>query len=54
MIKYLRDKVKGWLGLYDVEDLAIGGHCGCCGDYVEDCIVDKHWQVTLCKKCIEA
>ena len=37
---------------YKVEELKIGGHCGCCGAWVAQCIVEKQWAVTLCDKCI--
>ena len=42
-----------------IEDLQIGGHCGCCGKWVPDVITDRHvpgdifggW--TICKECAE-
>ena len=37
------------LGL--TSDLQIGGHCGCCGKWVPDVIVNRHWAWALCKKC---
>ena len=52
MITKIRNWVKSWLGLYDVEDLKIGGHCGCCGVWIPDQIFPKDWSWGLCKKCI--
>lgn len=38
---------------YKIEELQIGGHCGCCGAWVANCIVEKVWAVTLCDNCIK-
>jgi hypothetical protein len=35
-----------------LEELTIGGHCGCCGKWVPDHIVETDWPVTLCDGCI--
>lgn len=35
-------------------ELTIGGHCGCCGKWVPDHIVEAGWCVTLCDDCISA
>jgi len=37
--------------LYEVSELAIGGHCGCCGKWVDKAIVEKGWEWTLCDEC---
>lgn len=37
---------------YKLSELRIGGCCGCCGAKVSDCIVEKDWAVTICKKCL--
>jgi hypothetical protein len=50
-VVWLRRKIKKHFDLYDIRDLAIGGHCGCCGEWVPDEIIDKDWRVSLCKKC---
>lgn len=48
-------KIRKWIKqkfyLYDFEDLAVGGHCGCCGSWVDRAIVEKGWEWTLCDKC---
>jgi hypothetical protein len=48
-----RKYIKRLFDLYDIEDLRIGGHCGCCGKWVKDCIVPEDWAITICKKCGE-
>jgi len=53
MINMLRNWIKNLFNLYDIDDLAIGGHCGCCGRWVSDCIVAEPWQITVCSKCEE-
>ena len=35
-----------------LEELEVGGHCGCCGVWVEHCIVEAIWPYTVCEKCI--
>ncbi len=36
---------------HKLNELQIGGHCGCCGKWVFDCIVSKEWVITLCDNC---
>lgn len=49
--KWLRDKIKSKLSLWDIEDLQIGGHCGLCGNWISNTIVDKLWAVDMCDNC---
>lgn len=51
-MKKIRDRIKRLLDLHDIEDLAVGGHCGCCGRWVPDKIFEKAWPWGLCRKCI--
>lgn len=34
-----------------IDNLQIGGHCGCCGKWVPDVILPKIWAITLCERC---
>jgi len=52
MKKKLREYIKRIFDLYDISDLEIGGHCGCCGNWIGDVIVSKDWVISICKKCI--
>ena len=52
-MKVLRNWIKRVFELYDKEDLAIGGHCGLCGKWVDDEICEKDWRVVLCEECCE-
>ena len=36
---------------YSIDELKAGGHCGCCGAWVGDCVVPKVWPWTVCDKC---
>ena len=47
----LRSFIKGKFDLYDIEDLQIGGNCGCCGAAVPDVILPKYWAWGLCQNC---
>jgi len=47
----IRNFIKKYFLLYDLEDLRIGGHCGCCGRWVKDVIVPEDWAITICSKC---
>jgi len=49
----MRDWIKKIFGLYDIDDLVIGGHCGCCGKWIPDQIFDKWWAWGLCQHCID-
>lgn len=41
-------------GYYRIDQLVIGGHCGCCGAWVEDeILVDDGFRATLCREYIE-
>lgn len=50
LIIWSRQKIKTLFNLYDIEDLRIGGCCGCCGKWIPDKIFDKNWPWCLCKK----
>lgn len=49
--------LKRWLKEFIIEvvcsDVTIGGHCGCCGVWVERVIVSVDWPWTLCENCIK-
>ena len=38
---------------YQIKDLQIGGHCGCCGAWIPNEIFPSYWAIGVCKKCIE-
>jgi hypothetical protein len=39
---------------YLILELQIGGHCGLCGKWVPDVIVERRWAWTLCDKCAKS
>lgn len=53
-------KIKAWLrvwikrkfDLYDIEDLVIGGNCGCCGKRIPNEIFEEFFSWGLCEECI--
>ena len=47
----IRKWIKEKFGLYDIDDLKIGGHCGCCGAWIPNEILPKDWAWGLCEKC---
>ena len=49
-----RNFIKNRMGLYDIADLQIGEHCGCCGAWIPNEISPKVWAVGLCGKCKSA
>lgn len=51
MYAWLRQKAKDIFKLYDIQDLKVGGYCGCCGDYMPKAIVENSNEWSLCKKC---
>jgi hypothetical protein len=42
------------LEIYKISELQIGGHCGCCGNWIPDEIFRATWWDSwgLCKECI--
>ena len=52
-LEWLRQKVKGILVVYDIKDLVVGGHCGCCGKWLPDEILPKENTWGLCDDCKE-
>lgn len=53
MRHWLRKWMKKKFGLHDISDLRIGGHCGYCGEWVANVIVEKVWAVTVCHTCVQ-
>jgi hypothetical protein len=47
----IRKLIKKWLGLYDLHDLRVGAHCGCCGHWIPEAIVEKDYSWDLCRDC---
>jgi len=45
--RWLAERLAPYLILY----LQVGGHCGLCGKWVPDVIVERGWSWTLCDKC---
>lgn len=51
MLERLYEKLAEKLAAYLILELQIGGHCGCCGKWVPDALVERRWSWTLCEKC---
>ncbi len=54
IIRKIRNWIKFQFDLYDIQDLQVGGHCGCCGTWNNDRIVPKRWAIypaEFCEKC---
>jgi len=39
------------LAPYMILELQVGGHCGICGKWVPNVLVERQWLWTLCEKC---
>jgi len=37
---------------YRIDELQIGGNCGCCGHWIPNEIFPKEWSWGLCQNCI--
>ena len=48
--RWLRAFCKDFFSLYDISDLTVGGHCGCCRAWVPNAIVARGWEWTLCNE----
>lgn len=52
-MSWIRRKAKRFFHLFDLEDMVVGGNCGCCGASMPDEILLKSWRWGLCQKCID-
>jgi hypothetical protein len=34
-----------------LEEIEIGGNCGLCGTWVDDCLAPKCWPYVVCDEC---
>jgi hypothetical protein len=50
--KWLLRSIKSSFNLYEISELQIGGHCGCCGHWIPNEIFPKDWSWGLCQDCI--
>lgn len=46
---WLRERIKRKYDLHDLDDLQVGAHCGCCGKWLPEEIIPKHWPWSLCQ-----
>lgn len=53
-MEWVRNKVKILFGLYDIDDLQIGGHCGFCGKWMSEEIFPKKCSWGLCQNCYKS
>lgn len=53
MKELLRNWIKKRFNLYDIKDLTIGGHCGCCGVWIATALVPADWPYSICSKCLK-
>jgi hypothetical protein len=51
-IKYFIKDTLNNKGYYKIKDLQIGGHCGCCGAWINDEIFPAYWAIGICKNCM--
>lgn len=42
------------LAPYLILEIQIGGHCGLCGKWVPNVLVERDWSWTLCDECAKA
>jgi len=36
-----------------LDEVEVGGHCGCCGNWIPDKLVWASWPWTICDECIK-
>lgn len=53
MKKRLSWRVKEWIISIVCSYVKIGGRCGICGKWEQDCLTPSYWRVTICKECVE-
>ena len=49
----VRKIIKRVFDLHDIRDLVVGAHCGLCGAWMPDEIIEKIWTWGMCDKCAE-
>ena len=50
----LKQKLEYWITGVVLKTVAIGGHCGLCGKWASNHLVENYWRVTICDDCIKA
>jgi len=53
IIKWLVNYLREHYGIYPINELQTGGHCGLCGKPISDEIFPKDWAWGICRKCKE-
>ncbi len=51
MLEKLWKRIAYKLTPFIIDELQIGAHCGLCGKWVPDIIIEKVWAITLCEDC---
>ena len=51
MLEELKWKYQEWILKQFKKYYTVGGHCGLCGKWVDNAIVDKDWEITVCEEC---
>jgi len=50
-MKRLKWRIQQWIIDTVCSWVVIGGHCGLCGKWIDDCLVPEWWPFTICKEC---
>ncbi len=49
----MRNIIKKLFNLYDINELQVGAHCGCCGNWMDKEIVPKENTWSVCDICLK-
>lgn len=53
MFKWFGRKIRHYIVDIICHYVVIGGNCGCCGKWINDCVVPSYWRISICEKCID-
>ena len=50
-MKRIKARIISYIVNIVIGNIVVGGHCGCCGGWVAECLVFTDWRWTVCDEC---
>lgn len=51
-MNWIKSRLRDYIIRVVIDSVVIGGNCGCCGKWVNNCLVPSYWRVALCDECL--
>ena len=53
IFKRIKRTVSDYIISVVTNKVSIGGHCGLCGNWVNNILLPSYWRITICQECID-